>query len=167
MALESRSITTPTTLPIKHKSLQTLDYTCFGGSNPKLLLASLLLTQKWQTCWFQLWHFDLPFKAKLFFWKLLNLGIYTQTTTRMVGHSDGFCKLCPREDEHPNHLFLCCPFMQCCWQLLTNRLSDHYARNTLTLAPLLINLLDACLPQLALKLVCLAVFYKVTRELWN
>lgn len=57
--------------------------------------------------------------------------------------------------------------VQCCWQTLLNRLSDPYAQFHFQSATSFLDLITVYLPRSSLDSICLAVVYKLTRDIWK
>ncbi len=64
------------------------------------------------------WHSPLPFKYKVFLWRVLigGLPLGHALITRRI--ASGICFLCPMEVEHSCHRFISCPMAKDIWQFI-------------------------------------------------
>ncbi|CAM6082402.1 unnamed protein product [Calypogeia fissa] len=70
----------------------------------------------WQSLWSTLWASDLSTRLKVFFWRVISQGFYTQKKAAQIGRDTPFCHMCPLEIEDLPHIFQSCTFAKATWR---------------------------------------------------
>lgn len=141
---EARSDRQSPTLSSK-KAYRLLSAQSFDPANLNKYWHILDTEDSWKERWNRLWKSDLTFRMKVFLWKVLNIGLYTNTRAKIFNHSNGFCALCPRQDETPNHMFSDCTFAQERWVKLLVFLLDPQSCVLIQSARSFLDIIDQCL----------------------
>jgi hypothetical protein len=63
-----------------------------------------------------LWATDIAFCARVFLWRILAQGLYTNKRTCKMGYETGLCPFCKQIPETTAHLFFECSHVQELWQ---------------------------------------------------
>ncbi|KAL3697338.1 hypothetical protein R1sor_011414 [Riccia sorocarpa] len=62
----------------------------------------------WMKRWRLLWQGSSPLRVKTWFWRILNLGLHTNSQAKKWGVSDGLCFMCNQEEETLEHMLWSC-----------------------------------------------------------
>lgn len=76
-----------------------------------------------------------------------------------MGHGDGFCPLCPGQQEINEHIFYTCQKAQQGWAAIANFYKAFPEQSTLIDAQSLIDILDGCLQKNSTSMARLFVVY--------
>ncbi|KAL3680914.1 hypothetical protein R1sor_023870 [Riccia sorocarpa] len=79
---------------------------------------SILLS--WKQRWGNLWDATMTYRRKMWLWKLLQRGYFTNSRAREMGHSGGECQACETQLETIEHVFWECRRLQRSFKWLRN-----------------------------------------------
>lgn len=57
-------------------------------------------------------------RDKIFMWRVLHHGLYTNKLTSCIGHGDCFCRRAYNDTESVRHIFSDCPYARSTWDTL-------------------------------------------------
>lgn len=120
----------------------------------------------WSTRWKKIWKSDLPFRGKLFLWRVIAQGLYTGNWAGLMGY-ESECIMCPGCSESIEHLFTRCRHALRVW----NAQSVYYEGTEAAFAfgaPLnLPTTNDLCLPKRPRETAQLFLLYLALWDLWT
>ncbi|CAM6101877.1 unnamed protein product [Calypogeia fissa] len=73
-------------------------------------------TSEWNSCWDALWSADLLTRQKVFIWRIISQGLYTQKKAFQIRRDPPYCLFCLSLIEDIPHLFQTCIFASSVWQ---------------------------------------------------
>ena len=101
----------------------------YGKYSPKEGYALLLLDRnmmKYSWWWKVLWKFKFQLKEKLFSWFLLfDKALTRDIIVRKGREGPGRCYLCKVDVDSNLHIVVACPFSQCVWRYLEEKLKIY------------------------------------------
>ncbi|KAL3679850.1 hypothetical protein R1sor_022806 [Riccia sorocarpa] len=77
-------------------------------------------TGKWENLWRQLWRAKIFPRDKLWLWRIINKGCFTQERASAMEVAGPLCTMCQEKTENIEHMFLQCRKVRHNWQLLSN-----------------------------------------------
>ncbi|KAL3679073.1 hypothetical protein R1sor_022029 [Riccia sorocarpa] len=75
-------------------------------------------TQKWTSMWKGVWQTSLFPRDKIWWWRILNKGLFTMERAYSMVVAEASCKVCGRATENTDHLFLRCDILTATWRSL-------------------------------------------------
>ncbi|CAM6124134.1 unnamed protein product [Calypogeia fissa] len=123
---------------------------------------SSLSSDDWNLWWDSLWTADLPMRSKVFLWRVISQGFYTQKKAAQIGRDSPSCTQCQAPVEDLPHVFQTCSFAMTAWKKAFPWLQVGDRRGQINL----LQVLGLLLPKRANHTARLMLLVQVLHTIW-